>query len=160
MNGTDIPAIFTEEHVRALAIAQMQRWALEINLRNAQVYEQAYKNVELNWRAKRVKIPHPDPAPALAVRVEGKEIVLYETGEPVVPKKPDPWDVEENHPEAPVVFGPELIPGTGILAAAGSTAPAGTEVEHNGKQYVLVQIGQPGSIAYCRVWVPKGYKFP
>jgi len=145
----DVPAIFSPDYVRQLAIRQLHLIADQLNARLAQQYFDHYRDVELNWKAQGRKIEHYDPPKAWAVLEQ--ELRLYETQVPVTPKRPDPWTLELEEPGQPVVVGPKLADG--IYAAAGSTAPPGTRTVIDGQEYELVQIGEPGTIVYRLLWV-------
>jgi len=163
MGDTNTPTIFSPEYVRALAIRQLRELEELHNLRRKMVYLQAVENWKLNFYQKGKRLPVPEPPLAVHYHYPENELTGEVTvtegpdlvAEPFVPPENPPW--EQDFPEGVVDFGPPTGDGTGsLLAGPKNTVPPGTHATKDGKEYVFVVIGQPGTLTYRKLWIPTG----
>jgi len=130
------------------------------NTKNLRIYLEGYKQVEQNWRLKGVKLPLPQPAKAweLEADIEKRQILYFgqsRTGQLVTEPKPAPWDKPSVAVKDNIYFGPQVDGWPGAYYATHkTTVPAGTVTTRKDEQYVLVEMGKPGSIIYRKLWVP------
>ncbi len=163
MATTQLPNIVSSDYVRALAIQQLKELEAFHNLQRKLIYQQAIENWKLNFYQKGVRLPVPQPP--LAIHYQYKigeqmdEVITTEgpdfVAEPFVPPEKAPW--EQDFPEGVVDFGPPAGDGSGILLAGPkNTVPPGTHATKDGREYVFVVLGQPGTLNYRKLWVPTG----
>jgi len=158
MNQEIDMSIFASDAVKALAVRQLKEMEDRHNFNRRQSYLLAVDNWKRN-AARLAALQQPVPAvpqPPLAVHYR-----YLDDGEPQVTEGPDfvapPYTppAEPPKPSGIVEFGPALEDGCGgFLAGPNTTVPAGTLAAKDGKQYILVVIGRPGSINYRRHWLP------
>lgn len=155
------------QSVREQTVSFYAEAAKTLNVRRAIEYKQAHDQwaaavlVEKQagrWEQSqgRMLLSKPRPAPLLWLQVDYSKdqyVVLNEGPETVLPELPVP-DLPAPSNEALTEFRLEVPGFPGYWYAGNSTGPAGRKTTRNGVEYVLTQIGEPGSSIYRKLWMP------
>ena len=123
------------------------------------IYEQSYRNAELNWRSGSHKCPVLKPGlKAVYWHDDEKMECGWRFGpELVCEERTLPWDIEEPAPEpGTVVFGPVIMetPKGPVYAAYGSSVEEGHRARHpeTRKLYEFMVLGRGFMLTEC--WMP------